>query len=126
FPAAEINGDTLPGISSGQAISTMERLARQVLPNGMGLEWTDLAYQQISAGNVALFVFPLCVLLVFLMLAALYENWSMPLAVILIVPMCLLCAFTGVILRGMVNNILSQVGFVVLVCLSCNNDILIF
>src|SRR5262249_60843567 len=91
LPAAEINGDTLPGVSSGQAIATMERLARQVLPSSMGFEWTDLAYQQISAGNVAVFVFPLCVLLVFLMLAALYENWSMPLAVMLIVPMCLLC-----------------------------------
>src|SRR6266571_3238322 len=125
FPAAEINGDTAPGVSSGQAIATMERLARQVLPSSMGFEWTDLAYQQISAGNVALFVFPLCVLLVFLMLAALYENWSMPLAVILIVPMCLLCAITGVGLRGMDNNILTQVGFVVLVGLACKNAILI-
>jgi NodT family efflux transporter outer membrane factor (OMF) lipoprotein len=125
FPAAEINGDTVPGVSSGQAIATMERLARQVLPSGMGFEWTDLAYQQISAGNVAIFVFPLCVLLVFLMLAALYENWSMPLAVILIVPMCLLCAIMGVSLRGLDNNILTQVGFVVLVGLACKNAILI-
>jgi len=125
FPAAEINGDTVPGVSSGQAITTMERLARQVLPSSMGFEWTDLAYQQISAGNVAVFVFPLCVLLVFLMLAALYENWSMPLAVILIVPMCLLCAIMGVSLRGMDNNILTQVGFVVLVGLACKNAILI-
>jgi multidrug efflux pump len=125
FPAAEINGDTAPGVSSGQAIATMERLAREVLPSGMGFEWTDLAYQQISTGNVAVFVFPLCVLLVFLMLAALYENWSMPLAVILIVPMCLLCAIAGVSLRGMENNILTQVGFVVLVGLACKNAILI-
>src|SRR5262245_51127953 len=125
FPAAEINGDTAPGVSSGQAIATMERLARQVLSSGMGFEWTDLAYQQISAGNVALFVFPLCVLLVFLLLSALYENWSMPLAVILIVPMCLLCAITGVRLRGLDNNILTQVGFVVLVGLACKNAILI-
>src|SRR5262249_14731700 len=125
FPAAEINGDTVPGVSSGRAIATMERLARQVLPSGMGFEWTDLAYQQISAGNVAIFVFPLCVLLVFLMLAALYENWSMPLAVILIVPMCLLCAIMGVSLRGLDNNILTQVGFVVLVGLACKNAILI-
>jgi multidrug efflux pump subunit AcrB len=124
-PAAEINGDTIPGVSSGQAIATMESLARQVLPSNMGFEWTDLAYQQISAGNVAVFVFPLCVLLVFLMLAALYENWSMPLAVVLIVPMCLLCAITGVSLRGMDNNILTQVGFVVLVGLACKNAILI-
>ena len=125
FPAAEINGDTVPGVSSGQAIATMERLAREVLPSGMGFEWTELAYQQRSAGNVALFVFPLCVLLVFLMLAALYENWSMPLAVILIVPMCLLCAIAGVSLRGLDNNILTQVGFVVLVGLACKNAILI-
>ena len=125
FPAAEINGDTAPGISSGQAITTMERLAKQVLPDSMGFEWTELAYQQISAGNVALFVFPLCVLLVFLLLAAQYENWSLPLAVILIVPMCLLCAITGVSLRGMDNNILTQVGFVVLVGLACKNAILI-
>jgi NodT family efflux transporter outer membrane factor (OMF) lipoprotein len=125
FPAAEVNGDTTPGFSSGQAIATMERLARQVLPSGMGFEWTDLAYQQISTGNVAVFVFPLCVLLVFLMLAALYENWSMPLAVVLIVPMCLLCAIAGVNLRGMDNNILTQVGFVVLVGLACKNAILI-
>src|SRR5262249_32342812 len=125
FPAAEINGDTAPGISSGQAMATMERLAAQVLPSGMGFEWTDLAYQQKSAGNVALFVFPLCVLLVFLMLAALYEKWSIPVAVILIVPMCLLCAVAGVDLRGLDNNILTQVGFVVLVGLACKNAILI-
>src|SRR5919197_705137 len=125
FPAAEINGDTAPGVSSGQAITTMERLAREVLPSGMGFEWTDLAYQQISTGNVAVFVFPLCVLLVFLMLSALYENWSLPLAVILIVPMCLLCAIVGVSLSGKDTNILTQVGFVVLVGLACKNAILI-
>jgi multidrug efflux pump len=125
FPAAEINGDTAPGISSGQALATMEQLAKQVLPSGMGFEWTDLAYQQRSVGNVTLFVFPLCVLLVFLLLSALYENWSLPLAVILIVPMCLLCSITGVSLRGMDNNILTQIGFVVLVGLACKNAILI-
>jgi NodT family efflux transporter outer membrane factor (OMF) lipoprotein len=125
FPAAEINGDTAPGVSSGQALATMEQLARQELPDGMGFEWTDLAYQQSSAGNIALFVFPLCVLLVFLLLSALYENWSLPLAVILIVPMCLLCAIAGVGLRGMDNNILTQISFVVLVGLACKNAILI-
>jgi multidrug efflux pump len=125
FPAAEINGDTAPGFSSGQAIATMTRLAEQVLPSGMGFEWTDLAYQQINAGNAALFVFPLCVLLVFLLLSALYENWSLPLAVILIVPMCLLCAIAGVGWRGMDNNILTQISFVVLVGLACKNAILI-
>jgi NodT family efflux transporter outer membrane factor (OMF) lipoprotein len=125
FPAAEINGDTAPGYGSGQAIATMERLAAEVLPRGIGFEWTDLAYQQILAGNVALFIFPLCVLFVFLVLAALYESWVLPLAIILIVPMCLLSAIAGVWLRGMDNNILTQIGFVVLVALACKNAILI-
>jgi multidrug efflux pump subunit AcrB len=125
FPAAEINGDTAPGYGSGQAIATMERLAAEVLPRGMGYEWTDLAYQQKLAGNVALFIFPICVLFVFLTLAAQYESWVLPLAIILIVPMCLLSAITGVWLRGMDNNILTQIGFVVLVGLACKNAILI-
>ena len=120
----EINGDTAPGVGSGQAIATMERLAAQVLPSGMGFEWTDLAYQQILAGNVALFIFPICVLFVFLVLAAQYESWVLPLAIILIVPMCLLSAIAGVWLRGM-DNILTQIGFVVLVALACKNAILI-
>jgi multidrug efflux pump len=125
YPAAEINGDTAPGFGSGQAIATMEQLAAQVLPRGMGIEWTDLAYQQILAGNVALLIFPICVLFVFLVLAAQYESWVLPLAIILIVPMCLLSAITGVWLRGMDNNILTQIGFVVLVGLACKNAILI-
>ncbi|MGH8069001.1 MAG: efflux RND transporter permease subunit [Candidatus Entotheonellia bacterium] len=125
FPAAEINGDTAPGFGSGQAIATMDRLAAEVLPRGMGFEWTDLAYQQILAGNVALLIFPICVLFVFLTLAAQYESWVLPLAIILIVPMCLLSAITGVWLRGMDNNILTQIGFVVLVGLACKNAILI-
>jgi multidrug efflux pump len=125
FPSAEINGDTAPGFSSGQAISTMERLAKELLPAGFGFEWTDLAYQQILAGNTALFIFPLCVLFVFLVLAAQYESWSLPFAVILIVPMCLLSAIAGLWLRGMDNNILTQIGFVVLVGLASKNAILI-
>jgi multidrug efflux pump len=125
FPAAEINGDTAPGFSSGQSLTAMEQLAKQTLPRGMGFEWTELAYQQSTVGNVALVVFPLCVLLVFLLLSALYENWSLPLAVILIVPMCLLCSIIGVSLRGLDNNILTQIGFVVLVGLACKNAILI-
>ena len=125
FPAAEINGDTAPGVGSGQAITTMEQLAAKVLPRGMGFEWTDLAYQQILAGNTALIIFPICVLFVFLVLAAQYESWGLPLAIILIVPMCLLSAITGVWLRGMDNNILTQIGFVVLVALACKNAILI-
>ena len=125
YPAAEINGDTAPGFGSGQAITTMERLAAQVLPSGMGFEWTDLTYQQILAGNVALLIFPICVLFVFLTLSAQYESWVLPLAIILIVPLCLLSAITGVWLRGMDNNILTQIGFVVLVGLACKNAILI-
>jgi hydrophobe/amphiphile efflux-1 (HAE1) family protein len=125
YPAAEINGDTAKGFSSGQSLDTMERLARENLPNGMSFEWTDLAYQQRAAGNTALFIFPLCVLFVFLTLAAQYESWMLPLAVILIVPMCLLSAIGGVIFRGMDNNILTQIGFVVLVGLASKNAILI-
>ncbi len=125
YPAAELNGDTAPGYSSGQAIATMERLAAETLPGGMGFEWTDLAFQQNLAGSVALFIFPLCVLFVFLVLAAQYESWVLPLAIILIVPMCLLSAIAGVWLRGMDNNILTQIGFVVLVGLACKNAILI-
>jgi len=125
YPAAEINGDTPPGYSSGQAIATMERLATEVLPRGMGFEWTDLAYQELLAGNIALFIFPICVLFVFLLLAAQYESWVLPLAIILIVPMSLLSAIAGVWLRGLDNNILTQIGFVVLVGLAAKNAILI-
>src|SRR5258707_14346640 len=91
----------------------------------MSYEWTDLTYQEILAGNTAVFIFPLCVLFVFLTLAAQYESWSLPLAIIMIVPMCLLCALIGVWGRGMDNNIFTQVGFVVLVGLACKNAILI-
>jgi multidrug efflux pump subunit AcrB len=125
YPAAEINGDTAHGYSSGQSLDTMERLAHANLPAGMSFEWTDLAYQQRAAGNTAVFIFPLCVLLVFLTLAAQYESWTLPLAVILIVPMCLFSAIIGVMLRGMDNNILTQIGFVVLVGLASKNAILI-
>jgi len=115
FPAAEVYGNTAPGFSSGQAIATMEELARKTLPSGMGFEWTDLAYQEKIAGNTAVYIFPLCVLFVFLVLAALYESWSLPLAIILIVPMCLLFSIGGIWLSGMDNNILTQIGFVVLI-----------
>lgn len=125
YPAADINGDTLPGYSSGQAIARLEALAAETLPPSFGYEWTDIAYQQKEAGNTAVFIFPLCVLFVFLALSAQYESWLLPLAVILIVPMCLLCAIFGVWLRGMDNNILTQIGFVVLVGLACKNAILI-
>lgn len=125
YPAADINGATIPGFSSGQALTAMERIAEDTLPPGFGYEWTDLAYQQKAAGNTALFIFPLCVLFVFLALSAQYESWLLPLAVILIVPMCLLFAIFGVWLRGMENNILTQIGFIVLVGLACKNAILI-
>jgi multidrug efflux pump len=125
YPAAMIQGDTIPSVSSGQAIELMQELCRENLPSQFGYEWTQLTYQQISAGNTALIVFPLCVLFVFLALAAQYESWSLPLAIILIVPMCLLCALTGVYLRGQDNNIFTQIGFIVLVGLACKNAILI-
>jgi len=125
WPSAEISGTAWPGVSSGQTIETMERLAHQVLPPGMGYEWTELTLQEILAGNTAIFIFPLCVLFVFLTLAAQFESWSLPLTIILIVPMCLLSAIAGVYFRGMDNNIFTQIGFVVLVGLACKNAILI-
>ncbi len=125
YPAADINGGPAPGVSSGQALAAIERLAQETLPNGIGYEWTELTYQQKLAGNTALFVFPLCVLLAFLVLAAQYESWSLPLAVILIVPMCLLSAITGVWLTRGDNNIFTQIGLIVLVGLACKNAILI-
>ncbi|UUQ64949.1 efflux RND transporter permease subunit [Pseudomonas fuscovaginae UPB0736] len=125
FITAEINGAAAPGYSSGQAQVAIEKLLKDELPNGMTYEWTDLTYQQILSGNTALLVFPLCVLLAFLVLAALYESWSLPLAVILIVPMTLLSAIAGVILSGGDNNIFTQIGLIVLVGLACKNAILI-
>lgn len=125
FVSADISGSTLPGISSGQMVNAVERIAKEKLPEGFSIEWTDLTFQQLLAGNTILYVFPLCVLFVFLVLAAQYESWSLPLAVILIVPMCLLGAFTGVWLRHMDNNIFTQVGLVVLVGLAAKNAILI-
>ena len=124
YPAIDINGDTTPQYSSGQALADMEEMAEQ-LPDGIGYAWTDLAYQQKKAGNTILFIFPLCVLLVFLALAAQYESLLLPLAVILIVPTCILCALVGIGFRGMPNDILVQIGFVVLVGLACKNAILI-
>ncbi|UJJ51179.1 MULTISPECIES: efflux RND transporter permease subunit [Rhodanobacter] len=125
YPTAEINGGPAPGFSSGQAQAAMEKLAKDNLPNGVSFEWTELTYQQILAGNTAILVFPLCVLLVFLVLSSLYESWSLPLAVILIVPMVLLSAIAGVWLSGGDNNIFTQIGLIVLVGLACKNAILI-
>ena len=125
YPAADINGGPAPGVSSGQAVAAMERLAQETLPNGVRFEWTDLTYQQVLSGNTAAFVFPLCILLVLLVLAAQYESWTLPLAVILIVPLGLLFAITGVWLTRGDNNIFTQIGFLVLIALACKNAILI-
>ncbi|MEO0566140.1 MAG: multidrug efflux RND transporter permease subunit [Pseudomonadota bacterium] len=124
FPAAAVQGAALPGVSTGEALKKMEDLAA-ALPPGFSFEWTELALQEKLADNSLLIIFTLAVVLVFLVLAAQYESWVLPLAVILIVPMCLLAAITGVLWRGMDNNILTQIGLVVLVGLACKNAILI-
>ncbi|MFZ4688190.1 MAG: efflux RND transporter permease subunit [Polymorphobacter sp.] len=125
FPAAELQGDRLPGFSSGQSLGSMEGLAAKLLPEGFDYEWTELAYQEKTQGNTAAAVFVLAVVFVFLLLAAQYESLVLPLAVIMIVPMCLLAAILGVNLRGFDNNILTQIGLVVLVGLAAKNAILI-
>jgi hydrophobe/amphiphile efflux-1 (HAE1) family protein len=125
YPAAELDGAAARGFSQGQAIAIMDKLAADTLPDGFAAEWTTLAFQQIRAGNTGLFAFALAVVFVFLVLAAQYESLTLPFAVILIVPMCLVAAIAGVILRGQDNNILTQVGFVVLIGLAAKNAILI-
>jgi hydrophobe/amphiphile efflux-1 (HAE1) family protein len=125
FPAAEVQGATQPGFSTGQAIAAMEKIAAANLPSGFGFEWTEIALQEKVAGNTAAVAFSLAVVFVFLLLAAQYESVLLPLAVVLIVPMCLFAAISGVLLRGMDNNILTQIGFVVLIGLAAKNAILI-
>ncbi|MCC7337423.1 MAG: efflux RND transporter permease subunit [Pirellulaceae bacterium] len=125
YPSADISGASLPTVSTGEAMAKMEQILAEQLPDGFGYEWTDLSYQEKQAGNIVLFIFPLCVLFVFLALSAQYESWLLPLAVILIVPMGLLFAIAGVWVLGMDNNILTQIGFIVLVALACKNAILI-
>jgi hydrophobe/amphiphile efflux-1 (HAE1) family protein len=125
YPAAELDGAAAPGYSQGQAIKIMENLAQKVLPAGFSYEWTTLAYQQVRAGNAAIFAFVLGVVFVFLVLAAQFESLTLPLAVILIVPMCLIASIVGLVLRGMDNNLLTQVGFIVLIGLAAKNAILI-
>ena len=126
YPAADLIGDADPRVlSSAQAMQKLEDMSTQVLPNGMNIEWTDLSYQQSTQGNTALIVFPVAVLLAFLVLAALYESWTLPLAVILIVPVTMLSALVGVWLTGGDNNVFVQVGLVVLMGLACKNAILI-
>jgi hydrophobe/amphiphile efflux-1 (HAE1) family protein len=125
YASADINGGPAPGASSGDAQTAIARILAETLPNGMSFEWTELAYQQITAGSTALLVFPLCVLFVFLVLAAQYESFTLPLAIILIVPMALLAGIAGILLQGGDNNIFTQIGFLVLVGLACKNAILI-
>jgi hydrophobe/amphiphile efflux-1 (HAE1) family protein len=125
YPAAEINGGPAPGFSSGQAEALMEKVAKETLPKGVAMEWTDLTYQRILAGNTGILIFPLSILLVFLVLAAQYESFRLPFAVLLIVPMALLSAMAGVWLTDGDNNIFTQIGLIVLIGLAAKNAILI-
>jgi len=125
YPAAEINGGPAPGFSSGQAQAAIADVLDRQLPPGMSFEWTELAYQELLSGNTMLFIFPLCVGLVYIVLAALYESWTLPLSVILIVPMVLFSAIAGVWLTGGDNNVFTQISFLVLAGLACKNAILI-
>ncbi len=125
YPASAITGGSVAGVSSGDAIALMEKLAERELPSAMSYEWTEMAYLEVISGNTAMIVFAFSVVMVFLVLAAQYESWSLPLAVILVVPLCLLSALTGVWIAGMDINIFTQIGFVVLVGLASKNAILI-
>jgi multidrug efflux pump subunit AcrB len=125
FPASELQGQAAPGVSTGDALAAMEEIAAKTLPPGFTFEWTELAYQQKAAGNAGALVFVVAVVFVFLVLAAQYEALTLPLAVILIVPMCILAAILGVNLQGQDNNILTQIGLIVLVALAAKNAILI-
>jgi multidrug efflux pump len=125
FLAADINGGAAPGFSSGQAQAAVARIAQETLPKGIGFEWTELTYQEILAGNSAVWVFPLSIFLVFLVLAAQYESLVLPLSIIMIVPMGLLAAITGIYFTGGDNNVFTQIGLIVLVGLSAKNAILI-
>jgi multidrug efflux pump len=125
YTSADINGGPAPGYSSGQAQAAAERIAAETLPRGIKFEWTDLTYQQILAGNAALWIFPISVLLVFLVLAAMYESLTLPFAIVMIVPMSILSALLGVWLTDGDNNIFTQIGLMVLVGLSAKNAILI-
>lgn len=125
YPATEVNGDTQPGVGAAYGVAKMEELAKRILPPGIGFEWTDLSYQQTTTGNMGLLIFPLSVVFVYLVLAAQYASWSLPLSILLIVPMCLLSGSAGVRMLGGDINILTQIGFIVLVGLAAKNAILI-
>jgi HAE1 family hydrophobic/amphiphilic exporter-1 len=125
YVSVPLQGNPAPGVSTGSALAQMETLAREILPAGTTFEWTELALQEKNTGNTALYIFALSVIFVFLVLAAQYESWMLPLAIILIVPLAILAALIGVHLRGMDNNILTQIGLVVLIGLAAKNAILI-
>ncbi len=125
YPCAEIIGALERGHSTGEAIAEIEKIASEVLPDGMGIEWTDLAFQEKRMGNTSIYIFALCVIFVYLMLVALYEDWKLPLSVILVVPLVLLFAIAAVLARNLDNNLMTQVGFIVLIGLACKNAILI-
>lgn len=125
YPSAEIQGNLNHGYSTGYVMGEIEKLAAKILPQGMGIEWTDLAYQQKKAGNSSIYIFAVCVIFVFLLLSALYESWTLPLSVILVAPLVILFAMIGVNIRGLDNNLMTQIGFVVLIGLACKNAILI-
>lgn len=125
YLASDLNGGPMPPLSSGQAEELISKLAKETLPPGFEFEWTDLTYQKIIAGNTAIYIYPLCILLVFMVLAAQYESLRLPLAIILIVPLCLLFALIGVYVTRGDNNIFTQIGFIVLIGLACKNAILI-
>jgi multidrug efflux pump len=125
YSASSVTGNLVPGTSSGDAINLLEEIAKRQLPRSMAFDWTELTYMQLDAGNTAMYVFALAVVFVFLVLAAQYESWSLPLAVILVVPMCLLCSVVGVSIAKMDVNIFTQIGLIVLVGLASKNAILI-
>jgi len=125
YPAAEVMGAAAPGVASGTAMERMEVLAKEVLPPGVAFEWTDLAFQQVKQGIPTVAIFAASALFVFLVLAAQYESWKTPLAIVLIVPMCLLASSIGLYIRSMPIDILAQIGFVVLLGLAAKNAILI-
>ena len=125
YSSAAVTGDLSPGTSSGEAITKMEKIANDNLPHSMAFAWTELTFMQLDAGNTAMYVFALAIVFVFLVLAAQYESWSLPLAVILVVPMCLLCSVIGVSIAHMDVNIFTQIGLIVLVGLASKNAILI-
>jgi HAE1 family hydrophobic/amphiphilic exporter-1 len=124
YQSAELQGSGVPGVSTGDTLIEMEKLAEQILPPGFGYEWTEVALQEKLGGNIGIIIFPLSVLFVFLLLTAQYESWTLPVIIILIVPLCILFALTGVMVRGMDNNILTQIGFIVLIGLASKNAIL--